>query len=120
MRYALVGVGRMGRAVDSEAARRGHHKVAEIDAATGPTLDSPEFDSAALARAELAFEFTTPAAAAANVIALLSRGVAVVCGTTGWEPDRRLDEAARAAGWGRCRRRTEFLGRRPAVRAARA
>jgi len=44
-------------------------------------------------------EFTTPGAAAANLLRLASLGVSAVCGTTGWfEELPRVREAAGAAG----------------------
>lgn len=88
MRYALIGSGRMGSAVDAAATARGHERVATVRAPT---------DRAALAGAEVAFEFTRPDAARDNVASLIDAGVAVVCGTTGWTPDDELLERARRA-----------------------
>jgi 4-hydroxy-tetrahydrodipicolinate reductase len=90
MRYALIGYGRMGRAIEAEAARRGHVKVAALDV-------SPDRE---IAGVEVAFEFTTAEAAEGNVSALIGMGVPVVCGTTGWKPPADLDARARAAGVG--------------------
>ena len=91
MKYALVGHGRMGRAIDVVAAARGHERTALID--------SPDdaINAANLAGAEVAFEFTLPEAAERNVLALLAAGVGVICGTTGWDPARAAREAAGAA-----------------------
>jgi len=92
MRYALVGYGRMGRAIEEQAARRGHELVATFDPEQG--LGGSSLDQAALGGAEVAFEFSTPAAAESNVNALVGAGLGVVCGTTGWVPDGPLLEAA--------------------------
>lgn len=82
MRYALIGNGKMGRAVDAAAALRGHQRVAIV------TRERPsEWD---LGGAQVAFEFTSPASAEKNVLALLASGVAVVCGSTGWDPSRAV------------------------------
>jgi 4-hydroxy-tetrahydrodipicolinate reductase len=50
--------------------------------------------AAQLAGAQVAIEFTVPAAAAANVVACARAGVAVVCGTTGWDARRAATDAA--------------------------
>jgi 4-hydroxy-tetrahydrodipicolinate reductase len=100
MRYALVGCGRMGRAIEVEAGRRGHVKVAEIDSSSAGLLAREGLSAAHLGSPDVAFEFTLPEAAPANVRALLGAGVAVVCGTTGFEvtPGLRQElERARCA-----------------------
>jgi len=84
MRYALVGYGRMGRAIESVAASRGHELVAVIDPAIQAPLAASRIGIATLRGAEVAFEFSTPGSAEGNVAALLGAGLAVVCGTTGW------------------------------------
>ncbi|MFZ5623575.1 MAG: 4-hydroxy-tetrahydrodipicolinate reductase [Gemmatimonadota bacterium] len=76
MRLALVGYGRMGRAVEAEAQARGHEIHTIID--PGPV------DPARVRGADVAIEFTTPEAAPDNIVALTRAGVPVVCGTTGW------------------------------------
>lgn len=82
MDIALIGYGKMGRAIEAMAATRGHRIVARID------KDDP-WDGAA--QADVAIEFSTPTAAAANVRRALEAGLPVVVGTTGWYD--RLDEA---------------------------
>ena len=100
MRYALVGAGRMGRAIEVEAARRGHEKVAEIDLDSTARLAREGLSLEDLGRPDVAFEFTVPAAAEANVRALVHAGVPVVCGTTGWAPSPGLLEALARSGAG--------------------
>jgi 4-hydroxy-tetrahydrodipicolinate reductase len=90
--YALVGFGRMGRAVDAAAAARGHRRVALVPAPLGRPLEPAD-----LGGADVAFEFTRAAAAEANLVALLQAGVGVVCGTTGWEPGPGLARAVAGA-----------------------
>ncbi len=90
MKLALVGYGKMGRAVESVVIERGHEVVARID----PTLDTPDVDAKTLGGADVAIEFTVPGAAVDNIAALAAAGVDVVVGTTGWH--ERLDEAAAA------------------------
>ena len=91
MDFALIGYGRMGRAVERLAALRGHTRRAIVD---GPEA---RIDPGQLGGARVAFEFTCAAAAERNVRALLGAGVSVVCGTTGWEPSPALHEAARGS-----------------------
>ena len=92
-RLALVGMGRMGRALAALAPERGCEVVAALDAGAGITRES-------LGGADVAIEFTVPDAAAANVVACAAAGCPVVSGTTGWAsalPAAR-DEVARLGG----------------------
>jgi 4-hydroxy-tetrahydrodipicolinate reductase len=93
VKIALVGYGRMGRAVEEAAIERGHKIVARIDAAESPP--GAGLPTEGLNGAEVAIEFSVPDAAADNIAALASAGVDVACGTTGWYD--QLDEARRAA-----------------------
>ena len=94
---ALVGMGRMGRAVEQLAADRGFDVVARIgrSGAAGPSVTRES-----LAGAAVAIEFTTPDAAADNARACLAAGCPVVVGTTGWygELPALRDDVARAGG----------------------
>jgi 4-hydroxy-tetrahydrodipicolinate reductase len=93
MRLALIGYGKMGKAIEALARGRGHEIVAIIDpAAPGQALRdlAPE----ALALAEVCLEFTHPTAAAGNLLRLCELGKRVVTGTTGWYG--RLDEVGEA------------------------
>jgi 4-hydroxy-tetrahydrodipicolinate reductase len=78
---ALIGMGRMGRALAALAPERGFQVVATLDASdpgyAGITTE-------ALRGASVAIEFTEPSAAAANVRACLAARCPVVVGTTGW------------------------------------
>jgi 4-hydroxy-tetrahydrodipicolinate reductase len=89
MKYAIVGPGRMGSAIDAEAARRGHERVTLVARDSGEDAGR----LAARAGAELAFEFTRAEAAERNVLDLLGAGVSVVCGTTGWLAGPAVEEA---------------------------
>jgi len=76
MRIAIVGFGKMGRAVRDTALAQGHEVRSEIDIG--------QLQRESLRGAEVAIEFTQPDAAADNLIALAGWKVPVVCGTTGW------------------------------------
>ena len=88
-KLAVVGMGRMGRAIAELAPERGWTVVA--------TLDQEEtrggITREALAGAEVAVEFTMPSAAVENVRGIVAAGCAVVVGTTGWYADRAALEA---------------------------
>jgi len=77
VRLAVIGTGKMGRAVAALAPERGTVVVATLgrgDAITRPSLGG----------ADVAIEFTEPAAAVPNARACLAAGCPVVVGTTGW------------------------------------
>jgi 4-hydroxy-tetrahydrodipicolinate reductase len=76
-RVALVGYGKMGRALEALAPERGCEVVAVLRAGDALT-------PATLGGADVAIEFTVPEAAARNVLACAAAGCPVVCGTTGW------------------------------------
>jgi 4-hydroxy-tetrahydrodipicolinate reductase len=94
MRYALVGYGKMGHAIEAEASARDHTPALIVDPTARGRRIARSIDDASWRGVAVAFEFTRGDAAKDNVIALLNRGVAVVCGTTGWDA---LDPAVRKA-----------------------
>ncbi|MGB0657261.1 MAG: NAD(P)-binding domain-containing protein, partial [Flavobacteriaceae bacterium] len=75
MKIALLGYGRMGKAIASIAKERGHEVVAIVD---------PDTQEGTLSQAEVAINFSVPDAAVNNIKSALKIGVPVVCGTTGW------------------------------------
>jgi len=81
VRVALIGMGRMGRALDALAAEHDCAIVARLDrirvAREGITRET-------LGGADVAIEFSVPDAALENAAACLRAGVPVVIGTTGW------------------------------------
>jgi 4-hydroxy-tetrahydrodipicolinate reductase len=92
VKLAIVGLGKMGRAIDELAPQRGFVVVARIDVQGGGSGSSVDRD--ALNGADVAVEFTVPEAAADNVEAIVGAGVPAVVGTTGWY-DRLPELAAR-------------------------
>lgn len=90
MKIALVGYGKMGKAIERIALDRGHEIVLRIDSKTRSLLDSPE-----IRRADVVIEMTHPEAAFDNVSRCLNAGVPVVCGSTGW--NERVPEAQKLA-----------------------
>lgn len=83
MKVALIGYGKMGRAIERFLIERGHEITCRIDAD-----NRADFGSEAFCRSDVAIEFTCPAAAVENYRESLSRGVRLVSGTTGWTARR--------------------------------
>jgi 4-hydroxy-tetrahydrodipicolinate reductase len=82
LRLAVVGLGRMGRAVEQLAPERGFDVVARLDAAHN--RDGDGITSESLGSADVVIEFTRPDAAVSNIHATLAAGRPIVVGTTGW------------------------------------
>jgi len=98
MKYALIGYGRMGRAIEAAAAAHGHTVGPIVDRTGRDRRISRTIGDASWRGVAVAFEFTAPDAAKGHVVELLRRGIAVVCGTTGWDSsDAAVRRAARAA-----------------------
>lgn len=79
MNIALIGYGKMGKAIEEIALQRGHQIVLKID-----IDNASELNGTNLAKADVAIEFTSPHSAFENVIKCLEAGIPVVCGSTGW------------------------------------
>lgn len=75
MNIALIGYGKMGKAVE-KIARNRNHKIVLISTCT-PDLPT-------LKEVNIAIEFSIPEAAFKNVKICLENNITVVCGTTGW------------------------------------
>ena len=75
MKIALLGYGRMGKAIEELAKGRGHEIVFIQD------KDSTQGD---ISNADVAINFSIPSAAVNNLKLAFDNDVAVVCGTTGW------------------------------------
>ena len=75
MKFALLGYGRMGKAIEQIALERGHEIVCKIDM---------NLAEGKLQRADAAINFSIPNAAVDNITSALHQAVPVVCGTTGW------------------------------------
>ncbi len=89
MRIALIGYGKMGRAIERIALGRGHEIVARID------RDNPgDWDSDSLRQADVAIEFSTPSTAVGNYFKAFERHIPLVSGTTAWTD--RIDEVKAA------------------------
>ena len=93
IQLAIIGLGRMGRAVEALAAERGFTVVARLT--KGDAITSRSLNGAAVA-----IEFTEPSSAPSNARACVDSGCPVVVGTTGWyaELPALRDEVRRREG----------------------
>jgi len=74
MKIALLGYGRMGKAIEAIALQRGHTIVIK-------TSQDKDYDITA---ADVAIDFSVPSAAYNNISNCLNHNVPVISGTTGW------------------------------------
>jgi 4-hydroxy-tetrahydrodipicolinate reductase len=85
MRIALIGYGKMGKAIEEIALQRNHTIVLKID-----EFNVADFTKENLSKADVAIEFTGPHSAFENVKKAIDWQTPIVCGSTGWT--ERLDE----------------------------
>lgn len=79
MRIALIGYGKMGKAIEEIALQKGHSIVLKIDLDTKDQLTTSN-----LQKADVAIEFTGPETAMDNIITCIQATVPVISGSTGW------------------------------------
>ncbi|MEP1032140.1 4-hydroxy-tetrahydrodipicolinate reductase [Ekhidna sp.] len=85
MKIALIGYGKMGKAIEKIALEYGH----EISLIVADNSDLNKLNNSAI---DLAIEFTQPESAFNNVCHCLVEGIPVISGTTGWQHDLGLVE----------------------------
>ncbi len=76
MKIALIGYGKMGKAIEDIAVSRGHEICARLTSSS--SLDEIPADT------DVAIEFTRPEAAKGNIEYCLNHNISIVVGTTGW------------------------------------
>src|SRR3989337_3668508 len=79
MNIALIGYGKMGKAIEQIALERGHTIILKIN-----DENLEDFTKENTAKADVAIEFTSPHSAFDNIKKIIGYGVPVVCGSTGW------------------------------------
>lgn len=79
MNIALVGYGKMGKAIEIIAKERGHNISATISSSNKEDIYSLNSSNT-----DVVIEFTQPESAYENIKACLKQGIPVVSGTTGW------------------------------------
>lgn len=79
MRIALLGYGKMGQAIDAIATERGNEISFKVN------IDNPEdINKISKDNTDVVIEFTQPGSAVDNINTILSKGVPIIVGTTGW------------------------------------
>jgi 4-hydroxy-tetrahydrodipicolinate reductase len=79
MKIALIGYGKMGKAIEQIALQKGHEVVLKID-----VNNAHELTEKNLLQCDVAIEFTGPHTAVQNIYKCFEAGVPLVCGSTGW------------------------------------
>ena len=79
MQIALIGYGKMGKAIETVAKERGHTIAITID-----QINLQDFTKENFKKIDVAIEFTSPHTAYDNVKKCLEFQVPIVCGSTGW------------------------------------
>jgi 4-hydroxy-tetrahydrodipicolinate reductase len=77
MKIALIGYGKMGKAIETIAIAKGHEIV--LRSSSKQPLEKEQ-----LQQADVAIEFTGPETAYHNILKCFEANVPVVCGSTGW------------------------------------
>ena len=85
MNIALIGYGKMGKAIEEIALERGHTIVLKVN-----DENLEDFTKENIVKADVAIEFSGPHSAYDNIKAVIDFGVPVVSGSTGWT--KRIDE----------------------------
>lgn len=75
MKLALLGYGKMGKAIEQTALQKGH-EIAYIS--------QGELDEERLSKVDVAIDFSVPSVAFQHISACLKNNIPVVSGTTGW------------------------------------
>jgi 4-hydroxy-tetrahydrodipicolinate reductase len=84
MRIALLGYGKMGKAIEKVALERGHEVVFRIDLNNASDKQLITKDNV-----DAVIEFSSPHSAYVNLEFCMKSGLKTVCGTTGWLESRR-------------------------------
>lgn len=94
-KLAIVGYGKMGKLIERLAPEYDFEVALRLDSASNKNASA--ITEGNFAGVETAIEFSTPAAAPANIAALAALGVNVVSGTTGWTGQAAQAAEVRAA-----------------------
>jgi 4-hydroxy-tetrahydrodipicolinate reductase len=79
MKIALIGYGKMGKAIEDIALQKGHEIVLKIGSG-----NLEQFTTETLQQADVCIEFSTPETAFDNVCKCLMAGKPTICGSTAW------------------------------------
>lgn len=79
MNIALIGYGKMGKAIEEIALKGGHQIVLRVT-----HQNVYELTKENIQKADVAIEFTNPESAVSNILFCLNNNVPIISGTTGW------------------------------------
>ena len=79
MKIALLGYGKMGKAIEKIAIAKGHEIVYRVD-----LNNAFDFLPLSLQNVDVAIDFSMPTAAVDNILKCFEANVPIVVGTTGW------------------------------------
>jgi 4-hydroxy-tetrahydrodipicolinate reductase len=79
MKIALIGYGKMGKAIEEIALQRGHTIVLKID-----ETNLADFTKENISSASVAIEFTGPHSALENIKKTIEFNIPIISGSTGW------------------------------------
>lgn len=79
LKIALIGYGKMGKAIEEIAVKKGHTIELKITSANAEELTSKNLHAC-----DVAIEFTNPHSAVKNIFTCIDAGLPVICGSTGW------------------------------------
>jgi 4-hydroxy-tetrahydrodipicolinate reductase len=79
LKIALLGYGKMGKAVEKIATAKGHEIVYKVS-----LENAYDFMSVSLLNVDVAIDFSMPSAAVDNILKCFEAKVPIVVGTTGW------------------------------------
>ncbi|RYY68122.1 MAG: 4-hydroxy-tetrahydrodipicolinate reductase [Chitinophagaceae bacterium] len=79
MNIAIIGYGKMGKAIEAIALAKGHQVPVKIS-----SQNKHEFTADNLQQCDVAIEFTNPHSAVENIKTCIDAGLPVISGTTGW------------------------------------
>ena len=88
MKIALLGYGKMGKAIESISVDRGHKIVLKISSSNSDLLTIESFENC-----DVAIDFSTPTTAQQNIELALKSKTPIICGTTGWL--KNIDEVTK-------------------------
>ena len=94
MKIALIGYGKMGKAIEKIALQEGHEIVLKINQEYINDLTIEN-----LRKADVAIEFSTPQTVVKNIMLCFEAGTPVIVGTTAWHTyQKEVEEACNAVG----------------------
>jgi 4-hydroxy-tetrahydrodipicolinate reductase len=85
MKIALIGYGKMGKAIETIALERGHEIVAVFNSENPFKNNATTLSK--IANADVAIEFTQPKLAVAHILTALEMNLPIVVGTTAWQKE---------------------------------